>query len=490
MSGWMEPAAWSSAPEVVRAVVPTVALPLATVAFVLNAIATAVAGWFGLDLKWEGPKRLLEVLLKPRVLLAALALNLVLWGAYSGYRYWRALPASLWRVERVNARLASAAPYDLSQRKYGSTLERENIGPAAAAGVLKPVQIGQAWRRKLPEGVFGNVALSGDSAFVGSDDGYVYELDRSTGQGLRKFFVGTEITPTPVVWRNQLIVGEGVHDSHHCRIYFFDLATGLFRGAFETQGHTEGQVVVAEHGGLTQVFVMAGADGVYAVDPVTLRSRWHLLPGHVDSEVKVADGLVFFATGIEKGYADRTHFAIAADFQTGKIVWKRELPASGWMPPLIVDRRVCFGSGEIYTSSQAGWLTCLDRSTGEPTQSATLDAPLASVPFLSGGAILVADLNGRLCSLSARDLGRNWCLDTSSKRSFASPVTDADGRILFLTEKAGLWVIDPQRGTILSQWMPTERQGKWAKAYGRVSVASDGWYLSDIGGNVRKLSYR
>lgn len=485
MFGLMEHMAWSPEHNIVWSVVPTIALPLAAIGFAANALATMIAGWFGLKLKWEGPKRLLEVLLKPRVLLTAVVMNFAIWGCIAAYKYWSNLPASLWRVESINAKLAKNTA--VLNRQYGNASERTNVGGPVDSLAHRPPELKQVWHQKLSRGVFGSVTLSGPSAFVGSDDGYVYEFDRTTGRELRKFFVGKEITPDPAIWNQQLIVGEGVHDSHHSRIYFFDLTSGLFQGAFATKGHTEGQPVIGEYSGVTSLFVMAGSDGIYSVDPATREERWHIVPGHVDSEVRISQGLVFFASGIEKGASEKTHFAFAADFMTGKIVWKRELPASGWMAPLLLGSKVCFGAGEIYTESKAGWLTCLDQQSGMHVQSATLDAPLLSIPYLSHSAILVADLDGGVCSLSSETLARNWCVKTPNEKSYASVVSDAHGRLLYPTLNDGLWIIDPKDGSILTKWHPTDGEGKWAKIFGRVTVGADGWFLADMDGNIRKL---
>src|SRR5215467_10889624 len=91
--------------EVVKAVVPTVAVPLATIMFLLNALISWVASLFGLKLDWQGPRDLLRALLRPRVIIAAVVLNLVTAGAVYAWRQIRTMPSPLVEVEWMNDRL-------------------------------------------------------------------------------------------------------------------------------------------------------------------------------------------------------------------------------------------------------------------------------------------------------------------------------------------------------------------------------------------------
>ncbi|TNE95542.1 MAG: hypothetical protein EP326_14870, partial [Deltaproteobacteria bacterium] len=89
MSGLMEILAQlNSSPEGFEtAIVPTILLPLAFLSTGISVVATFIAGLFGVKLKAEGPKKLLEVLLKPKVLISAAVLNAVIYGGMQGYQY-------------------------------------------------------------------------------------------------------------------------------------------------------------------------------------------------------------------------------------------------------------------------------------------------------------------------------------------------------------------------------------------------------------------
>ncbi len=68
--------------ELVPMILPTVMIPLTLVSVGFSVVATFIAGLFGIQLKLEGPKKLLEVLLKPKVLATAFALMLLFLEGY------------------------------------------------------------------------------------------------------------------------------------------------------------------------------------------------------------------------------------------------------------------------------------------------------------------------------------------------------------------------------------------------------------------------
>ena len=66
--------------ELVPMIIPTVMIPLTLVSVGISVVASFIAGLFGIKLKMEGPKKLLEVLLKPKVLATAFMLNAIIMG--------------------------------------------------------------------------------------------------------------------------------------------------------------------------------------------------------------------------------------------------------------------------------------------------------------------------------------------------------------------------------------------------------------------------
>lgn len=323
--------------------------------------------------------------------------------------------------------------------------------------------------------------------FVGSDDGHVYELDQDSGAIIRKFFVGTEVSPEPVIWNHRLFAGEGIHTTHHARIYSYDLKTGGLVGTFQTKGHIERMPAIFESNGHALMFIPAGKDGLYAVDPETLQEVWHRTDlGHVDNEVRVDEGRVFIASGIEKGTTDRIHRAHALRFPDGATVWKEELPASSWHPPLITETDVCFTTGEIYVDSKYGQFSCYDKRTGLSRFSYNSDAPLHSVPLKVGSLVIVGDLSGQVCAIHWPKGWKSWCSQTYQK-NHASVSYDEKGYFVYPSKTDGVLVLDPRTGTRLIEWNPSDAEGKLGEVYGRITTTAGAWFIADMSGNVRRV---
>lgn len=468
--------------NVIEAIIPTVVVPFAFLSFLLSALAAFIASLFGIQLKTEGPKRLLEVLLKPKVLGTALLVNAAVWGGYRGYIYWRNSPSPLFWIVRQNP------PTDGTARLYEDVLSRENtgaerIGPKHLAGFQ------EVWNKEIPPGFFNSATVSGSSVFAGSKDGYVHELDAASGEVLRRFFVGTHVTPAPLIWHGHLFVGEGSHDTHHARIYSFSLSTGALEGSFETSGHTEGTPAIVD-GETPVLLIAAGKDGAYGVDPVTMKKIWHLPVGHVDSGFAVVGHTAYFATGAEKAdEVQSARHAYAVDAVSGDVLWRRELAASGWMPPLPVKNQICYGLGEIYWESRYGQLACFDQASGRPTAAFNADGAVTSLLDARGDLLAFADIRGKVYVADVAAGRLLWSQETGSAQgathdpSFSSPSFVSERLLVFPSFSEGLFVFDTASGDIQQKWKPDG----WKKVYSRAMPGADGWFITDYTGRIIKF---
>jgi outer membrane protein assembly factor BamB len=467
-------------------IIPMVLIPLTAVTVAMTSIAGIVAGWFGVKLNTEGPKQFLEVLLKKRVLASMLLFNLAGIGAYKSYTYVKTMPSFLFTINRHSANaVASAETY--TESLYRAHEYSGKIAPAQFSSLSIEKEI------KLKKGAFRSGVISGNSIFYGVDDGYIYELDKQTLAEKRKFFVGTQVTTRPVIFKNRMFTGEGNHNTHHARIYSFDLVTGKFINSFSTKGHTEGQPLISQFKGKDYLFVTAGSDGLYAVDPMTMKEIWHQKDGHLDATVSVENGIVYIGNGVEKGSVRERSYAVAYDIPTGKKIWKTELPLSNWMHPVISDNSVCYVLGEIYFPSNIGFFHCLDKKTGESQYSMPFDAPLASKPFyIKDGLqeyVFFADFKGNICGVSLNRKEKMWCHKTGTeKTTYALSSFDYDskrGILWYPSYDNGLFAVEPVSGKILTHWLP--EKNKWIENYAAVNIDGNSLYHMDIEGFLRKF---
>lgn len=479
------------------AIIPTVLIPLTGLTVILSSVASLIAGWFGIKLNTEGPKQLLEVLLKKKVLIGALILNFAMIGAYRAYKYASTLPSPLFVIQYQSDKnkSPSVSLYENAPNRIHSFLQNETEEKT----IPSHLELKEVWAKKLGKGSFRSGAISGNSIFFGSDDKYVHELDLVSGQSLRRFFIGTQVTPRPVIYNSHLFAGEGNHYTHHARIYSFDLKSGQFTGAFQTKGHTEIQPIVETFNNETLLFLTAGKDGLYAIDPVSLKEKWHTIDGHIDASVTVSEGVVYAGTGKEKGNNQDRTFAVAYDFSSGKKLWKKELPLSNWMHPIVGRTNVCYSLGEIYFTSNVGFFHCLDKKSGRPDFSIPFESPLIGKPLILKSAnselAIFSSFNGEVCAVNLLTKTKVWCVKTGNEKTayaFSSANYDQKRNILwYASADNGLFALNPINGTILTHWLPNESAYKtWNDTLASVTIHGDSLYLADMEGVMRRLDIK
>ena len=481
-------------------IIPTVMIPLTAVSVFLTMVATFIAGLFGIQLKAEGPKKLLEVLLKPRILAGAFILNGLIFGGIWAYEYVNNLPTFLYRIESTQK--ANVKPSDI---KYENVFRRAVKSSINNTAIPKTITLEEQWKTKLPRGIFRAPTLSSERLFAGGIDGNVYELNSLNGEVIRRFFIGTFIAPATAISDNHLFFGEGTHATHHARIYKFSLKTGDYVESYETLGHTEGSPVIAEDGGKRLLFALAGSDGIHAINVKTMKRAWKANDGHVDASVYVENDKVFSGTGREKGHATKyKSYAVAYDFSSGKRLWKSELPASSWMSSTGWKDNVCFVFGEVYFKSDIGGVYCFNQETGKPTRSFNLAAPVTGMPTVVKDTMLVSDIHGRVCSLNLSSSNINWCREFKSKgKSYASPVYDAYRNVIaYASKNHGFHVLDTETGETIAKWSVeapksnssddknAKKPPMWRAYFAGAVPVKDGYIIGDITGNIRKISIK
>lgn len=467
-------------------ILPTVMIPLTMVSVGLSVVATFIAGLFGIQLKLEGPKKLLEVLLKPKVLGSALALNLLILGGVQGYKWWINYPRLLRTIEKESK--LRAKPSELN---YQDQLNVPTQFQSVKTQTENVLGVEQVWKIQTEKGSFRAAVVSRDRVFFGNDAGILRELNLTDGKEIRSFYIGTAASSELTIWNNNIYTGEGLHDTHHARAYRFDLKSGEFKGAYQALGHTEAQTVVGTYGSQNLLFIPAGADGLHAVDPLSMEGKWKVNIGHMDAGIMVEGNVVYIGTGREKDDDKKNKcYAAALDFATGKILWQQELAASSWMRPVSYKNQVCYIEGEIYFPTARGHIACFDKKTGEHTVAFNTPDPLASTPKILDDSILYTSIHGLVCRFNLEKKTNMWCFNVDDKdsKSLAGASYDPQGNVVvYPSMTKGLYVLDANDGKLLYHWKPNKEQGEWKKTYADATVANGYWIVSDDEGNVRAL---
>lgn len=461
------------------AIIPTVVLPFTIIGMILTSVATWIAAFFGVELKAEGPKRLFEVLMKPKVLLLALVSNLVVYGGIKGGRYLYEGPYPLWWVQVQNSSpQASSRDYSNSQSTIPSRSENSSA---------KSMTLNVVWELPLKSAIFGSPLVSGDSLFAGLDQGRLVEVDLPSGKLLRHFEIGKPVMASPVIWNNQIFVGEGIHLTHHARLYSFDLKSGAFLGAFQTEGHIERAAVLAKAQEQSILLFPAGKDGIYAINPKTLEKIWQASIGHVDAFPAADSERVYGGTGLEAGFEETPIKVFALDIHSGKTIWEKAMPTSVWGVPVTWENIVCFPVGDVYKNTHYGQLACYQKDSGQEYFAFNTTGALISQPLVKGDHLIISDVFGKIYQFDLRNRRLDWELQVPTKgMSYASVVIDDQDRMI-LPGAEGLYIYSRTQKTLLSLWKPAE---KWTGAFTNVVHYKNFWILADRSGVLRALQFK
>jgi len=465
------------------AVIPTVLVPLTALTVLLSSIASIIAGWFGLKLKTDGPKQLLEVLLKRRVIISAVLFNIACYGLYYSYQYIKNYPRFISTIERTQNPIVSTTDYQISA-------DRPHSFFITQSKMAESLKLNLSIEEKLKGGSFRSLVIGKDSLFRATTKGMIEEIDKASLKVKREFYIGTFIATRPLIAKNHLFSGEGSNDTHHARIYSYDLSTGRLKASYQTKGHTEGTPIYTNYQGHDIIIAVAGKDGVHAMTAPDLVPLWKINDGHIDASVAISKGFVYAGTGNEKNkQTAEKRYASKYDLITGKTLWKKELPLSNWMQPIVTESgMICYVLGEIYFKSDLGSLYCLDEKSGDPMISIPTDAPLVGKPTyvnLQGQEYIYgADLKGNVYgfSLNQRKAIFKFSPKELSQYSLSSPTYDPSTQSLLYQGPYGdLYVLNALTGKeITSYAFKTE-------SFASPSIDGENIYTIDMKGALRKF---
>lgn len=356
--------------------------------------------------------------------------------------------------------------------------DARHTGVYDAAGV--PKLSGVKWSFKTAGGVIASPAVHGDTVYVGSTGGFLYALNRSTGEKKWQYAVKARIASSPAVAGG--LVYLAAWDSN---FYAVDEATGQLKWKFKTGGehrfsatHLHGSQPATETMPdpwdcyLSSPLVWNGAvyfgsgDGnVYALDAATGAEKWKFKTGDVvHASPAIADGMLFIgswdsyfyaldaATGAVKWkfktgedpdihnqqgiqssaavmdgvvyFGCRDAHLYALDEQTGQMKWSYSTKGS-WViaSPAVKDGKVYF------TTSDTGLLYAADAKIGTILFSVNFKGwPLFSSPAIAGDTAYVGSTAGTLSAVDLKSQALDWTFATDNARKNGPALTMPDGK--------------------------------------------------------------
>ena len=320
------------------------------------------------------------------------------------------------------------------------------------------------WKFRTGGHVASSPAVVGDSAYVGSTDGFVYAVALADGTQRWKFATGARVTSSPAVAGGVVYAG-----SYDGNVYAIDAATGKQRWQFATRGehrfiapHLHGALPVNEPMpdpwdfylsspavARGVVYVGSGDCNVYALDAASGRLRWKFRTGNVvHASPAVANGTVYvgswdsyfyaldaasgavrwkFKTGDDPAihnhvgiqssaavvggvvyFGSRDAHVYALDAATGKRKWTFATVGGAWASssPAVSNGRVYFGEGS------SGLYRGLDAKTGKSVMTLeSVSAPFSS-PAIAGNMLYVGEFDGKVAALNLTTRKIAWTFQT------------------------------------------------------------------------------
>jgi eukaryotic-like serine/threonine-protein kinase len=187
-----------------------------------------------------------------------------------------------------------------------------------------------AWKFRTTGRVLSSPVVSGDMVFVGSTDGHLYAIDKTSGTQRWKFATQGPISSSPAVSGGLVYIS-----SVDGKVYAVDADLGTKRWEFATKGERR-FTAPGIHGAIPRtermpdpfdvflssptvvggtLYIGSGDQNVYALEAATGTLRWSFAAGDVvHSSPAVANGLVYI------GSWDRNLYAI--DAATGRERWR------------------------------------------------------------------------------------------------------------------------------------------------------------------------
>lgn len=236
----------------------------------------------------------------------------------------------------------------------------------------------EKWKIRLGGEVSSSPAIAGDRVVVLGGDGVLHALRIDDGSALWTLATGADVpfgsdprnfdlwVSSPTIADGVIYVGGG-----DGRVHAVDLATGQARWSQATQHRVRSTPAVVDGA----VYVGSFDGHVYALDAETGEERWKFNTGDaVQSSPAVANGTVVFGS--------RSMAVFALDAKTGALKWRR--PHSGsWIlaSAAIADGKVIIGGSDSHL------LEALDLATGEPVWSRYVGARMLGSPTVVGEVV-------------------------------------------------------------------------------------------------------
>lgn len=274
-----------------------------------------------------------------------------------------------------------------------------------------------AWRFKTGAQILSSPAVSGETVYIGSGDGFVYAINKASGEQRWRFATRGPVASSPAVHDGLVFVS-----SLDGYVYGIDAVAGTQRWRFQTQGERR-----------------FTAPGIHGAIPRTER-----MPDPFDvflSSPTIVDGVLYIGSGDQHVYA--------LDAATGALRWK-------FRAGDVIHATPAVHQGTVYVGSWDRNLYALDARTGAERWRYTTgndttiynQIGIASSAAVADGMVFVGGRDGKFHAVDAATGAVRWVHDNRGGWTIGSPAL-REGVVYFATSDGTRFkALDARTGTV------------------------------------------
>jgi outer membrane protein assembly factor BamB len=194
-----------------------------------------------------------------------------------------------------------------------------------------------------------------------------------------------------------------------------------------------------------RIFQLADDGTLRAINKNTGHDFWYQRLGTLSASTPAVVGDRVYATIMDRTQGLEQGRAVALDYNTGRIIWSRDLPSQSESSPM-------YWQGKVYFGSQNGTVYALNAATGQTVWTYKAEGAVKASPTLQNGILYFGDYSGHLQAVSARTGHRLWLAGSEGaligSGNFYSTPAVMYGRVFLGNTDGRVYAYDARNGAL------------------------------------------
>jgi outer membrane protein assembly factor BamB len=334
----------------------------------------------------------------------------------------------------------------------------------AGESVEPPLEL--LWKFKTNSSSRYSPAISDDTVYIGSDDGYVYALDAATGTEKWEYKVGGCIYSAPAVIGDTLYIGaEDQFGTHPPSWYLYALnaVTGTEKWKYEIGVALPCSPIVLDGTVYISIRRLSSYGDVYALDAATGAEKWeYKTGGEISSSPTVSGDTVYIGSW--------DNYIYALDALTGTEKWKYETDYRVVSSPAVSGNTIYIGSTDSYVYA-------LDAVAGTEKWKYKTDDYILSSPAVSGDTVYIGSKDAHVYALDADTGAEKWKYKTGGWIPLDSSPAISGDTVYIGSDDNYLYALDALTGTEKWKYKTSGHVSSPAVSGGVVYACSNDGYV-------------